>query len=351
VTAARTDGARSGVVLAVDGGNSKTDLALLDSGGELLSLVRGGGSSSHHLGFDGAIAVLQGLFEQAVAQAGLDHSERPVVSTAHLMLAGADLPEELATLHERIAQRGWSERLALENDTVALLRAGTDRGWGIAVVCGAGMNCVGVAPDGRTARFLSLGDITGDWGGGYGVGLSALGAAARSADGRGPQTVLETAVPAHFGLTDPLDVSRAIHQHRLAMERLGELARIVLAASDHDAVASGIIDRLADEVVAYASAALRRLELTGADPDVVLGGSLIRAVSSAMLQTIAVRIQELAPDARVLITPSDPIVGAALRGLDELVPDGSSSSRARVELDAAVVRLTADLSATGPRAS
>jgi len=72
----------------------------------------------------------------------------------------------------------------VENDTFAVLRAGTDRGWGIAVVCGSGINCVGVAPDGRHARFPSLGAITGDWGGGYDVGLAGVVAAARSEDGR-----------------------------------------------------------------------------------------------------------------------------------------------------------------------
>ncbi|TML54136.1 MAG: ATPase, partial [Actinobacteria bacterium] len=40
------------VVLAIDGGNSKTDLALVRANGGLLSLVRGPQSSPHHLGLD-----------------------------------------------------------------------------------------------------------------------------------------------------------------------------------------------------------------------------------------------------------------------------------------------------------
>ena len=72
-----------------------------------------------------------------------------------------------------------------------ILRAGTERGWGVALVCGAGMNCVGVGPDGTHVRFPALGAITGDWGGGFDVGLAGLSAAARSEDGRGPKTALE----------------------------------------------------------------------------------------------------------------------------------------------------------------
>ncbi len=34
------------------------------------------------------------------------------------------------------------------------------------MVCGAGINCVGVREDGTTVRFAALGHISGDWGGG-----------------------------------------------------------------------------------------------------------------------------------------------------------------------------------------
>ena len=42
----------------------------------------------------------------------------------------------------------FAGHVVVGNDTLALLRAGTERGWGVAVVCGAGINCVGVGPDG-----------------------------------------------------------------------------------------------------------------------------------------------------------------------------------------------------------
>jgi N-acetylglucosamine kinase-like BadF-type ATPase len=323
-------------VVAVDGGNVKTDLALLDGNGGLLSFVRGGGSSTHRLGLDGCVELLESLLDQAIAHAGLDPLDRPLAAAAEVLLAGADLPEELAALRARIERLLWSERLLVDNDTVALLRTGSDRGWGIAVVCGAGINCLGLACDGREVRFLSLGEISGDWGGGGDVGLAALAAAARSADGRGPRTILETLVPAHFKLDGALDVSRALHLRQLPAERLGELARVVLDACDEDSVAAGIVRRLADEVIAFAAAALRRLELTAADPDVVLGGRLLRAVAPSVVETIAEGVREVAPKARILVAPSEPIVGAALLGLDALAAGADARTRARAELDVAV---------------
>ena len=59
------------VVLAVDGGNSKTDLALVRGDGELLALVRGAMSSPQHLGIEGSLNVLERLLDKAVKEAGL----------------------------------------------------------------------------------------------------------------------------------------------------------------------------------------------------------------------------------------------------------------------------------------
>ena len=51
-------------VLAADGGNSKTDLALVEADGRLLAFARGPQSSPHHLGEDGCMRVLASLFDR-----------------------------------------------------------------------------------------------------------------------------------------------------------------------------------------------------------------------------------------------------------------------------------------------
>jgi hypothetical protein len=114
----------------------------------------------------------------------------------------------------------------------------------------------------------------------------------------------------------------------------------VLRVADEDLVAAGIVEHLAEEVIAFACAALRRLELTGADPDVVLGGGVLRAVPPGVVEAIAQGVERVAPDARVIVARSEPIVGAALLGLDAIGADVSAKARARAELDAAVAGLS-----------
>ena len=323
-------------VMAIDGGNSKTDLVFVSAEGALLAHARGPLSSPHHLGVDGSVDVLERLRQETAGTAGL--GSEPVAEVATLCMAGADLPSEEEALRMAVEARGWAARVSIANDTFAVLRAGTERGWGVAVVCGAGINCVGVSPDGRHARFLSLGAITGDWGGGHDVGLEAVSAAARSEDGRGPITTLERAVPEYFGLSTPSELAEALHLGRIPERRVVELAPLVLAEAGHDAVAGAIVDRLADEVVALARAALKRLELTNGSAEVLLGGGLLQAGDGRLLGAIEAGLREVGPALVIRPAESPPVVGAALLALDEIGGDAEAQARLRDELGAEVGR-------------
>jgi N-acetylglucosamine kinase-like BadF-type ATPase len=319
----------AGVVLAVDGGNSKTDLALVGGDGSLLGFARGPQSSPHHLGEDGCLGVLAGLLDEARARAGLDGA---LPAVAMLCMAGVDFPREEERLAELVSGRDWAARTKVVNDTFAVLRAGTEQGHGVAVVCGAGINCVAVAPDGRHVRFPALGTITGDWGGGYDVGLAAVFKAARSFDGRGAATTLERAVPAHFGFETPYELAEAIHGGQIPERRVLELPPVVFAEAAHDEVAAGIVDQLADEVVALAGTAIGRLALDGSEVEVLLGGGLLQGENSRVVE----RIRAGLPGVPVHVTGSPPIVGAALLALDELGAEGDAQARVRSELSEVV---------------
>jgi len=339
------------LVLAIDGGNSKTDLALVRSDGEVVALVRGPQSSPHHLGVDGSLEVLDRLLAQALAEAQIPNGKGPVADVGELYLAGVDFPSEEAAMQAAASSRGLARRVSVGNDTFAVLRAGSDSGWGVAIVCGAGINCSAVAPDGRQARFPALGWTTGDWGGGYDVGLAAVSAAARSEDGRGAKTTLEQAVPRFFELETPTQLAEAFHHGEVADRRIIELAPVVVAEAAHDLVAAGIVARLAEEVVTMIRVALERLELLDVEVEVVLGGGLMQARDRRLVSAVESGLAEVAPAATVKVTSSPPVVGAALFGLDQLGAGPEVERRVRDELTQRFERIkaqqTKELGATG----
>ena len=270
----------------------------------------------------------------SIVDAGLDVDGHPVAELGVLCLSGADLPVDDRRISRGIGGSAWTTRHVLRNDTFAVLRAGTDRDWGIGVVCGSGMNCTGVAPDGRIFRFPALGDISGDWGGGYDLGSEALWHAIRSSDGRGARTSLERRVPAHLGFRRPRHVTEALHTGRLDPSDLRDLAPVLFdaATQDDDAVAGSLVDRQADEIVLMVRAALRRLRLTSLDPDVVLGGGIMRATDPRFHARIAEGIAGVCPRASVKILSAPPLIGAAMLGLDLLAGTRAAHARARASL-------------------
>lgn len=170
---------------------------------------------------------------RAFAEAGVD-------SVAHVSacLANADLPVEEEQLAAALHARAWGTSVEVRNDTFAILRAGIAEPRGVAVVCGAGINCVGMRTDGRTARFPALGRISGDWGGGWGLAEEALWYAARAEDGRGGPTALAHTLPAHFGLSSMYALIEALHLEHIEHDRRHELTPVLFAtAAEGDEVA------------------------------------------------------------------------------------------------------------------
>ena len=77
-------------VLAIDGGNSKTDVALIAPDGAVLAAVRGPGANQEDHGVEQAMRILDGMVRSAAAQAG--GRSGIVASHTSACLAGADLP-------------------------------------------------------------------------------------------------------------------------------------------------------------------------------------------------------------------------------------------------------------------
>jgi N-acetylglucosamine kinase-like BadF-type ATPase len=302
------------VIVAIDGGNSKTEVLVVSRDGAVLGRSRGPGASPQAVGVDGCVAALEKLVLEAWPSA-----DRPFAVHTSAYLAGLDFPREEQALHAALEARGWSETLEVGNDSLALLRAGSADGTGVAVVCGAGINGAGVGPDGRVHRFPALGRISGDWGGGYRLGEEALWWAVRAEDGRGPGTALTKAVADYFGVTTMFDVVQGLHFGEIDAASIHGLCPLLFeVAAAGDEVAQAVVARFVEEVSVLVAVILRKLELTEDAPEVVLGGGVLTGVGPSVIAEIERRCLKVAPRAVVRVVDVDPVVGAALFGLDRI---------------------------------
>ncbi|GAA2127677.1 N-acetylglucosamine kinase [Streptomyces synnematoformans] len=343
-------GVSAAAVLAIDAGNSKTDAALVAADGTVLGEARSGGFRPPATGVAAAVGVLAEAVAGAVRSAGggSEASGAPdgpasgagpgsgvglVAEHVSACLANVDLPVEERTIGAALEARGWGRTVAVHNDTFALLRAGLPPGAqprGVAVVCGAGINCAGLLPDGRTHRFPALGKLSGDWGGGAGLAAEAIWYAARAEDGRGEPTALATALPAHFGLGTMRELIEGVHLGTVPVARTQRLAPLLFAvAAAGDPVARSLVDRQADEVVALAAVALERLGLLDEEVPVVLGGSVLAAGHAQLDDRVRTLLAARAPKAVPRVVTAPPVLGAALLGLDHAEAPEEAKSRTR----------------------
>ncbi|MFE3168385.1 N-acetylglucosamine kinase [Streptomyces sp. NPDC059224] len=316
-------------VLAIDAGNSKTDVAVVAADGEVLATARGGGFRPPVVGVEQAVDEVAAAVAEAYGAAG-------VTSVGHVSacLANADLPVEEEQLAAALAARDWGGSVTVRNDTFAILRAGVAEPRGVAVVCGAGINCVGMRPDGRTARFPAIGRISGDWGGGWGLAEEALWHAARAEDGRGGPTALADTLPAHFGLTSMYALIEALHLEHVEYGRRHELTPVLFAtAADGDPIARSVVDRLAQEVATMATVALTRLDLLDEETPVLLGGGVLTGGHPGLDDGVRELLAARAPKAVPRVVRARPVLGAALLGLDvmDAGPDTQARTRAYFE--------------------
>lgn len=304
-------GSAERLFLAVSGGNVTTDALLVTNDGRVLARVHGGQMSPQRIGFDATVAAIDELQRRSIAAAGLS-PDTPIARIGAFM-AGIDLPVERQLLWSKLAARFPGLSIVVENDIHAVLWAGLRRPAGAAVICDDGINAIARSATGKTAGYLAFGTISGEWGGGLTLGREVLYAASRAEDGRGPPTSLQYHVAAHFARPTVRD---AVVDLRIGTEP--EVAVVALvpvlfeADKGGDEVAGRLVERLAEEVVLMARAAMSRALVPQTGSDIVLAGSVLTAGYDRLDRLVDLGFGRVLPGAAVSRLALPIVVGAAL---------------------------------------
>jgi glucosamine kinase len=148
------------------------------------------------------------------------------------------------------------------------------------LIAGTGAIALGRDRRGAMARASGWGHILGDEGSGYDIGRSALQAAARAADGRGPETALLAAILEHWHLEAPSDLIGYVYAPADKAD-IADLSRLVFAAARAgDEVARRIVAHAAGEIALAGLTVAQRLELGEGPLPLALAGGLLVGVPS-----------------------------------------------------------------------
>lgn len=295
-------------VIGMDSGGTKTVGLLVDESGNLVREARGGGGN---LLVHGELGVEKSLYQV------LEALDPPgPVAVVCIGIAGVSRAAERAVIEGVLRRLGFRHsRLRIENDAFVALVAGAPAGHGIVVIAGTGSIAYGVDPSGKTARSGGWGYLLGDEGSAFWLGHAAVRQGIRSADGRGPKTLLFDLICSKLGISDPPGLVAWFYDQELSRYRVAQLASLVeQAAGDGDEAAEGLLQQGAEHLIRAARAVDAQLEFGERYPLVLSGGafkacpSLVGRIESGL---------DL-PRAEVVRLGVEPAMGAVTLALEVL---------------------------------
>ncbi|WP_455663398.1 N-acetylglucosamine kinase [Pradoshia sp.] len=215
------------IILAIDGGGTKTDLAAGDVSGHLSFMVNG---PSTNVKSRPAALVKEDLFRMldALIQEGNFSVEE--IAGVSVAAAGGDRPEDQAKWKEWFHLYGIRPKtITIMNDCLAPLVAATKKKEGLVLIAGTGSIAYYFKKDGSVIRAGGWGYLLGDEGSGYDIGNHALRSVLKHHDGRRDEgEALTASVLEHFGLKQPMELITHIYEASYPRETIAGLGRRVI---------------------------------------------------------------------------------------------------------------------------
>ncbi len=260
----------SGWYIGIDGGGTRTDVALVGADGTLVCRLQGPTSHKAVVGADKATRVLQTLIDDAISQAG---ASSPIIA-GWIGLAGADRPEDRAIFDAALGDLIGDIRIT--NDAELVLSGNPD-GIGIALIGGTGSIAFARNEAGVSGRWGGWGHIFGDEGRASHLAVEGLRAVAAATDGRGPETALTGSLMRHWEVTTPQQLILRVYDASVRKSDIAATAPIVVDTARHgDAVAMQLLESTGAQLSSLVISLLHRISFTTPPSVVVTGGLLLQ---------------------------------------------------------------------------
>jgi len=297
--------------LGMDAGGTKTNVIVTDESGTIVGKGKGG-PGNHQTGREAAFHSFRTGINAALADAGLTRDD---IAYAVFGLAGADRETDFRILRPAVKSLGFARDYICVDAAIAM-RAGTSRPYGISLICGTGVNCVGMNKQGDVLQVGGFGYGYGDFGGGGDLKYEVFRSVIRAWDGRGPQTALTDLTLQMMGFESVEAMFNHVLDENVPLPN--DLARLLFpAVQAGDEVAREILEHQGTELGTAAKAAAIRLGMTQDDFEIVLAGSIVtRGEDDTIRNRIAEIVGEVAPGHTIVKLGMEPVVGAIFMAMD-----------------------------------
>lgn len=295
--------------LGVDGGGTKTHIAIMNAAREVTCEGTAGPSNPLRVGVETAVNNILKAIDSACDSAGMSRGD---IISATLGLAGVRRQD----LRQRVRE-SFTKNLGVRNVNVVtdaeIALYGTTLGKpGLVVIAGTGSVCLGINEKGEMKLSGGWGPLAGDEGGGSNIARQALNKIAKASDGRGEQTKLSEKAEEYFRASTPENLIVAIYSPQMDNARISGFARFVVeTALEGDKIAEEIIRDAGYELGLAACAVIENLGLRRRKIPVGCVGSIFKA-GELLTVPMTEKILSCAPNAYLTEPLKIPAHAAAL---------------------------------------
>lgn len=299
--------------LGVDGGGTKTHIALINDVGEVLCEGFAGPSNPLRVGVETAAANIVKAVNDAADCGGVARGD---IVSAVFGLAGVRRADLRHRVRESFLHLLKVDAVEVITDAEIALYAVTQGAPGLVVIAGTGSICYGRNEKGKTATAGGWGPLAGDEGGAAGIARDALHAVAKASDGRAPATELSKRAGEYFRASGPENLIVAIYSPQVDNLRIAGFARsVVEAAIDGDKIAMDIIRNAGLELGTAACAVITELGMQKKKVPIGCVGSIFRA-GEILTQPMIETVRKSTPGAFLTVPKITPAHAAAVLAME-----------------------------------
>lgn len=299
--------------LGVDGGGTKTNVALMDAGREVIAEGSGGPSNPLRVGVETAVSNIAKAIDAACDSGGVSRGD---IVAATLGLAGVRRNDIRERVRESFVARLRVRKTLVTTDADIALFGTTLGEAGLVVIAGTGSICIGVNEKGDKFIAGGWGPVAGDEGGGRGIAGEALHAVAKASDGRGRLTQLSERAAEYFRASNVENLISAIYSPQMDNSRIAGFARLVVdTAKEGDKIATEILEDAGRELGTAATAVINKLHLQNKKVPIGCVGSIFNA-GELLTKPMVEVIEKVAPKAYLIEPLMVPSHAAALMAMN-----------------------------------
>jgi N-acetylglucosamine kinase-like BadF-type ATPase len=255
--------------LGFDGGGTKTVCVLGDGKGRILAAAAGPSTNLKSRPAEQVEQTIKDLLAQVLP-------EDVPIKSVHVSTAGGDRPEDQSRWKNWLLDYGLNPaHIAVENDAVGALAAGTGSKTGTVLIAGTGSIAYSIRGDlAMPIRVGGWGYLFGDEGSGYEIGSKALQKIACFHDGREEEDkAFINHILAQLGLSSPAELITFIYENSYPRQVIALIAKFVLELAQRgNPTAKNLINDAANALTQLVFAIYRNDFKSAEYPLVVSGG-------------------------------------------------------------------------------